>query len=49
MKKKEKDNRPICKKCGSRLVYTRISTGELVCRTCGFINNRQKRLDEVGN
>jgi len=26
-----------CKKCGSTLVYRRISTKELVCRKCGNV------------
>lgn len=40
--KKKKDERPRCEKCNSTLVYRRISSKELVCRTCGFI----KQLEE---
>jgi ribosomal protein S27E len=26
-----------CPKCGSREIYTRISTKEIVCRSCGTV------------
>ena len=38
VKIKKKTNEQIrCEKCNSTLVYRRISSNELVCRTCGFI------------
>ena len=37
MKSKLKMSRQECNDCGSKLVYIRIKTGELVCRSCGKI------------
>jgi len=40
-----------CNNCNSSLVYYRIKTNELVCRTCGNIeklkpNNSEENLEE---
>lgn len=31
-----------CEKCGSTLIYIRITKGEKVCRSCGHIEKLKK-------
>jgi len=33
----KKNNRPVCEKCGSSMVYV-LDTGTIVCRRCGHRN-----------
>ncbi len=33
-----------CDKCGSKLVYVRIKTNELVCRGCGNIKKMNTQI-----
>jgi len=40
---KTKNNKIRCSECNSTLVYKRIKTGELVCRSCGFISQKNKK------
>lgn len=35
-----------CPRCDSSLVYIRIKTGELVCRSCNFIEPLDKNKKE---
>ena len=37
MEKKEENQKPKCKKCGSSFVYIRLKEKSLVCRSCGNI------------
>jgi transcription initiation factor TFIIIB Brf1 subunit/transcription initiation factor TFIIB len=39
----EEIEKPKCPKCGSQIVYYRITTQEQVCRKCGFI---MKKIEE---
>ena len=42
---KESDEKIRCEKCGSTMVYIRLSTNERVCRTCGNVeslNHKEK-------
>ena len=38
--KKENPQNLRCINCGSRFVYVRIKTGDVVCRKCGFIEKK---------
>jgi len=43
----EKINKPIrCSNCNSTLVYIRIKTNELCCRSCGFIEKLNTKKQE---
>jgi transcription initiation factor TFIIIB Brf1 subunit/transcription initiation factor TFIIB len=33
---------PICPKCGSKDTRAKISTGELWCRRCGYIDQKEE-------
>lgn len=37
IKVEEKDNKISCNKCGSKFIYVRIKGKEVVCRSCGNI------------
>ena len=38
--------KPRCKQCGSTQVYVRLTTKELVCKTCGHIQDlNEEKLD----
>ena len=42
----EKNNKPRCKKCGSKFIYIRIKDNEIVCRSCGHISELNNKLDD---
>lgn len=43
---KEENEKPKCEKCGSRFTYIRIKDNQLVCRSCGHIQNLEFKKEE---
>lgn len=39
---KEKANKPLCEKCGSKFTYFRIKNKEIVCRSCGHVSKKEE-------
>jgi len=44
---KIKKIQPICPKCGSKNIIAKIKTGELTCRRCGYVGEREEFFEKV--
>lgn len=46
MEEKKTQNKLKCSKCGSGFVYVRIKDKEIVCRSCGHVEEKKEQKEK---